>query len=487
MNNERNEQKNFSNHNYQQRMSASYTANSGPPFMSNSVPFQSIFQASYYLAQCMNMGIGLPYPRQNSTGNIDQQTPLHKNYSNIPPYHYNSRAPHSVNYTNEDSNNSQHLRVSTYSNQNYQQTYDDLVSGETNSSSVKSKKLQPTAKEFEPRELRKENCISNNSSGNNLSVSKINNSIGEKSESISVNNRNNKSNISTRPKEFNPQNRQYSTSGKNWERGNKSYDNQNTLYNSDFSSSDSHKQSFVKNNAYNSRYKRTQKNFQDESSQFLKQSYNHKSKNTPNEQNSYYNNQDGFNQRKANHGARKGEWRHSNDFNYDYYSYKGVGVENYSNNWNRGGGHRYPGNNYHTYPNVQQDMKQYPKNRQYVNNCNQRGKKKEASSYSRSNATYSQRKDNNQHSEDVFNHQKTSKNQADDDKKMIEFQLLNTEDEKTQRENLIENLSKGLYECMVCCEVIRQQHSIWSCNKCYNCFHFVCTKKWAQTSQTGGK
>lgn len=62
----------------------------------------------------------------------------------------------------------------------------------------------------------------------------------------------------------------------------------------------------------------------------------------------------------------------------------------------------------------------------------------------------------------------------------------NKEDEETQRDRLTEQLMKGTYECMVCCDRIKQQHAIWSCESCYNCFHLGCIKKWAKSS-TGGK
>lgn len=56
------------------------------------------------------------------------------------------------------------------------------------------------------------------------------------------------------------------------------------------------------------------------------------------------------------------------------------------------------------------------------------------------------------------------------------------EDEQTQRDRLMEQLMKGVYECMVCCDRIKQHHAIWSCVNCYNCFHLGCIKKWAKSS-----
>ncbi|KAK7078224.1 hypothetical protein SK128_002916, partial [Halocaridina rubra] len=52
----------------------------------------------------------------------------------------------------------------------------------------------------------------------------------------------------------------------------------------------------------------------------------------------------------------------------------------------------------------------------------------------------------------------------------------------SRSEGLIEQLTRGTYECMVCCDRIKQQQAIWSCPNCYNCFHLGCIKKWARTS-----
>ncbi|CAL4099586.1 unnamed protein product [Meganyctiphanes norvegica] len=56
------------------------------------------------------------------------------------------------------------------------------------------------------------------------------------------------------------------------------------------------------------------------------------------------------------------------------------------------------------------------------------------------------------------------------------------EDDESQRHRLVEQLMGGTYECMVCVDRIKQQHAIWSCGSCYNCFHLGCIKKWAKTS-----
>ena len=63
----------------------------------------------------------------------------------------------------------------------------------------------------------------------------------------------------------------------------------------------------------------------------------------------------------------------------------------------------------------------------------------------------------------------------------------NAEDEITnQREELISELHRGTYECMVCCDRIKPQQAIWSCRTCFNCFHLGCIKKWANSSKEGG-
>ena len=61
-------------------------------------------------------------------------------------------------------------------------------------------------------------------------------------------------------------------------------------------------------------------------------------------------------------------------------------------------------------------------------------------------------------------------------------------DTKNQRDQLTEQMLKGTYECMVCCDRVRPQQAIWSCKTCYNCFHLGCIKKWASSSkQEGGE
>ncbi|XP_063870038.1 protein shuttle craft-like [Scylla paramamosain] len=60
------------------------------------------------------------------------------------------------------------------------------------------------------------------------------------------------------------------------------------------------------------------------------------------------------------------------------------------------------------------------------------------------------------------------------------------EDEESQRDRLSDQLTKGTYECMVCCDRIKQQHAIWSCLACFNCFHLGCIRKWAKSSTGDG-
>ncbi|ESO86262.1 hypothetical protein LOTGIDRAFT_129545 [Lottia gigantea] len=47
---------------------------------------------------------------------------------------------------------------------------------------------------------------------------------------------------------------------------------------------------------------------------------------------------------------------------------------------------------------------------------------------------------------------------------------------------MIEQLTKGRYECMVCCENMRPDTAVWNCSSCYHLFHLFCIKKWARSS-----
>lgn len=59
--------------------------------------------------------------------------------------------------------------------------------------------------------------------------------------------------------------------------------------------------------------------------------------------------------------------------------------------------------------------------------------------------------------------------------------------ELTQRERLSEQLDRGTLECLVCCELLKQMESVWSCSNCYNIQHLKCIKKWAVSSIVEGK
>lgn len=58
------------------------------------------------------------------------------------------------------------------------------------------------------------------------------------------------------------------------------------------------------------------------------------------------------------------------------------------------------------------------------------------------------------------------------------------EEVTSQRDKLIQILFKGTQECLVCCERIGQAQSVWSCGKCYNILHLLCTIQWADSSHT---
>lgn len=60
-----------------------------------------------------------------------------------------------------------------------------------------------------------------------------------------------------------------------------------------------------------------------------------------------------------------------------------------------------------------------------------------------------------------------------------------SDDDASQRERLIEQLTRGILECLVCCDTVRQHDPVWSCTNCYHVLHLKCTKKWAKSSQAG--
>ncbi|CAL1281044.1 unnamed protein product [Larinioides sclopetarius] len=57
----------------------------------------------------------------------------------------------------------------------------------------------------------------------------------------------------------------------------------------------------------------------------------------------------------------------------------------------------------------------------------------------------------------------------------------NYEIDANQRELLIQQLNKGDYECLVCCDRIRVKDQIWHCLNCYHVFHLRCIRKWARS------
>jgi len=52
------------------------------------------------------------------------------------------------------------------------------------------------------------------------------------------------------------------------------------------------------------------------------------------------------------------------------------------------------------------------------------------------------------------------------------------------RARLSEQLMRGLTECMVCLERVKQMQATWDCHNCYQVFHIGCIRKWAKTATT---
>ncbi|XP_077978274.1 transcriptional repressor NF-X1-like isoform X2 [Glandiceps talaboti] len=61
--------------------------------------------------------------------------------------------------------------------------------------------------------------------------------------------------------------------------------------------------------------------------------------------------------------------------------------------------------------------------------------------------------------------------------------MMNRREQTTESQtgSMIESLSNGTYECMVCFDVIRCQVAVWSCQACYTVFHLHCVRKWARS------
>lgn len=56
-------------------------------------------------------------------------------------------------------------------------------------------------------------------------------------------------------------------------------------------------------------------------------------------------------------------------------------------------------------------------------------------------------------------------------------------DDVSQRERLTDQLRRGTLECLVCCDRVRQQDSVWSCSNCFHVLHLRCVMKWAKSSK----
>lgn len=54
----------------------------------------------------------------------------------------------------------------------------------------------------------------------------------------------------------------------------------------------------------------------------------------------------------------------------------------------------------------------------------------------------------------------------------------------SQREKLTREIDSGKLECLVCCEMIKPFHSIWSCANCFHIMHLNCIVKWAASSKS---
>ncbi|TPX66558.1 hypothetical protein SpCBS45565_g04407 [Spizellomyces sp. 'palustris'] len=48
--------------------------------------------------------------------------------------------------------------------------------------------------------------------------------------------------------------------------------------------------------------------------------------------------------------------------------------------------------------------------------------------------------------------------------------------------SLIDGLTRGDYECMICYDIVRSRDTVWSCHICFAVFHLKCVSKWAGKS-----
>lgn len=78
-------------------------------------------------------------------------------------------------------------------------------------------------------------------------------------------------------------------------------------------------------------------------------------------------------------------------------------------------------------------------------------------------------RENNYSSRSRFNNQKSTSMRDGDD--------------VSQRDRLTEQLTRGTLECLVCCDRVRQQDSVWSCSNCFHVLHLKCVMKWAKSSK----
>lgn len=53
-----------------------------------------------------------------------------------------------------------------------------------------------------------------------------------------------------------------------------------------------------------------------------------------------------------------------------------------------------------------------------------------------------------------------------------------------QRERLIKDIESNKLECLICCDIIKDHHTTWSCSNCYNVLHLNCIKTWITNSKT---
>lgn len=54
----------------------------------------------------------------------------------------------------------------------------------------------------------------------------------------------------------------------------------------------------------------------------------------------------------------------------------------------------------------------------------------------------------------------------------------------SQRDQLIRDIETGKIECMICCERIRDHHSIWNCSNCFRIQHLHCIRTWIKNSKS---